>query len=66
MKYIIKYEFDTRYDSPYWASTDDINGHPIMRCGTSFEQARARLIVALKEVVEYTNSTPPPDEEVEI
>ena len=66
MKYIIKYEFDPRYDSPYWASADDINGRPLTRCGTSFAHAKERLLVALKEVVVFTEVAVPPSEEVEI
>ena len=68
LKYIIKYEFDTRYDPPYWANATDLSGGKIDRCGHTFAQAKARLIVALKEMeaAERQHLVPPPDEEVEI
>ena len=66
LKYIIKYEFNTRYDPPYWANTLDFYGNPLSRCGHTFAQAKERLLVALREVADRASSLMPPDEEVEI
>ena len=66
MKYTIKYELDMRYEPPFWAVTVHPCGKQIIRCGQTYDQAKERLIAALREMEETGGTVVPPNEEVEI
>ena len=65
LKYTITYEYDPTYglEAPFWAKTVAF-GRSVCRCGSSYGDAKTRLLVELHQ---YTAPGPVPKaEEVEV